>query len=80
MVQDLQIHTMVYKIGKQQGLIVEHSISFNNLEWRRIYKRIYIHTYIHVCVYIYISMYVCRTQSLCCTLETNTVNQLDFNF
>ena len=37
-------------------------------------KRMDIHI---VCVYIYMYMYI--TESLCCTSETNIVNQLYFN-
>ena len=39
-VWDQQIQTTIYKIDKQQGPTVQHrelySVSFNNLQWKRI--------------------------------------------
>ena len=41
-------------------------------------KNIYI--YIRVCIYIQVYIYMYISESLCCTLETNSiVNQLYFN-
>ena len=59
-----------------------HSI-FNNLWGKRIWKiyiYVYIYTHIYMCIYIYTHIYtyiythrhIYITESLCCTLETNT--------
>ena len=41
-VWDQQIQTTIYKIDKRQGPSVQHrelySVSFNKLQWKRIYK------------------------------------------
>ena len=66
-VWDQQMQTIIYRTDKQQGLTVWqrelYSTSCDNPQW----KRIYIH------------MYVCIAESLCCTAEINTVNQLYSN-
>ena len=36
-------------------------------------------TQIHVHTYINIYTYVCETESLCCTLETNTILYINYN-
>ena len=51
-VWDLQMHTTIYKIDKQQGFTLQHRelylISYNKLQWKRIGKK-----NIDICIYMY---------------------------
>ena len=71
------IHKLCKK-DKQQGSTIQLCITLNHNQYlvmtcdgKNMKKNIYIYIYTHTHIYVYICVYL--IDSLCCTLETNTL-------
>ena len=63
-----QMQTIIYRIDRQQGPIIQHrelySISCDKPLEKNRKKNVYIYTHTYA--------YICTTESLCCAIEINT--------